>query len=173
MRSGQIFPTWQQVIVFACFSGLATPVVAAAQDAAPAPQKFGDWELVCLGPAPCRLSQHLAVKDDGRTVFAVTLLAGEKKGELVGVVSLPLGGYIAPGIELRIDGGKPYKLLVETCNASGCHAGFPISAKLGKELGGKQAVFRIWTAKAKPADITVSLAGLAKGMTELRDRGGR
>jgi len=162
-----------------CLTGLATATPVAAQDAADAARRFGSWELICPAATegstsvPCRLSQHLAVKDDGRTVFAITILPGEKKNELVGVVSLPLGGYIAPGIEMRIDGGKPYKLLVETCNNTGCHAGFPISARLRKELGGKQAAFRIWTAKARPADITVSLDGLPKGLAAMQSQSSR
>lgn len=143
-----------------------------AQQPAVEPGRFGDWELSCTdSKSPCRLSQKLAIKDSGETVFALTILPGDKKNELVGIASIPLGGYIAPGIELRIDGKKAYKLLVETCNASGCHSGFPISQALQKELSsGKQATFRIWTTKAKPTDIRVSLAGMSRAFAALRDK---
>ena len=146
---------------------LATPSYAESR-------KFDAWELTC--PAQnnaterCRLSQRLAVQESGQTVFAVTVLPGDKKGDLVGIVSIPLGGYIAPGIELRIDGKKAYKLLVETCNANGCHAGFPIPPALSKELQrGKAAIFRLWTTKAKPADVTVSLNQFADAVKALQE----
>lgn len=157
----------------------AATVPADAQQLDAVNQRFGNWELSCPpetgdSKPPCRLSQQLAIPENGQTVFALTILPGAKKNELVGIVSIPLGGYIAPGIELRIDGKKPYKLLVETCNASGCHAGFPISPALQKELSaGKQATFRIWTTKAKPTDIPVSLADGAKALAALKERSTR
>ncbi len=153
--------------------------VAQAQQPAVESQRFDDWELSCLPAAEdskssCRVSQQLAIKDSGQTVFALTILPGTRKNELVGIVSMPLGGYIAPGVELRIDGKKAYKLLVETCNTSGCHAGFPVSAQLQKEMtSGKNAIFRIWTAKAKSTDITVSLNGITRALAALREQGSK
>ncbi|MEN3931767.1 invasion associated locus B family protein [Microvirga sp. W0021] len=150
---------------------------AAAQQPEAAENRFDDWELSC-NPQPatqqsgCRISQQLAIQESGKTVFAVTILPGEKKNELVGVVSIPLGGYIAPGIELRIDNKNAYKILVETCNTSGCHAGFTVSPKLQRELmAGKKAQFRIWTTKAQPTDVTVSLTGIKKAIEALHKRG--
>jgi invasion protein IalB len=102
---------------------------------APQIERFADWEVVCSPPqsssasvsAPpkvdCRAVQRLTVQDSDETVFAVTVIRSNQEA-VVAIVSIPLGGYIVPGIELSVDGKKPYKLLVETCNASGCHAGF-------------------------------------------------
>ncbi len=148
----------------------------------PSPQRFGSWEVLCPdGPPltatqpgtinpPCRISQRLAVKDSGQTVFALTVLPGEKKGNLVGIVSIPLGGYIAPGIEMRVDKKKAYKVLVETCNVSGCHAGFPISQALLRDWQrSKELTFRIWTAKAKSSDIAVSLDGFSPALQAMLD----
>ncbi len=101
------------------------------------------------------------------TVFAVTIVRSDQQAP-VAIVSIPLGGYIARGIELRVDGRNPYKLLVETCNAAGCHAGFPLSGPIPKEFrSGKLASFRLWTAKDKSADVTVSLKGLADALVRL------
>ncbi len=161
---------------------IGLPVSAHSQESA---KRFDAWEVSCPAtgnpteaatPSPdrqtsCRLSQRLAANDTGQTVFALTIVKGTKKDDLVGIVSIPLGGYIAPGIEMRVDGKKTYKLLVETCNTSGCHAGFPIPLALQKEWGrAKELSFRIWTAKAKPADIGVTLTGFDDGLKNLRER---
>jgi invasion protein IalB len=107
------------------------------------------------------------VQDSDETVFAVTVIRSNQEA-VVAIVSIPLGGYIVPGIELSVDGKKPYKLLVETCNASGCHAGFPLSGRIDKDLrSGKRASFRLWAAKDMPADVTVSLKGLANALARL------
>ncbi|MBB4017440.1 invasion protein IalB [Chelatococcus caeni] len=144
--------------------------------AAPAVERFDDWEVHCgegtgataAAKGNCKAVQRLAVKDSGETVFLLTVLPDAGGKGLVGIVSVPLGGYLAPGIELRIDGRKPYKLLVETCNASGCHAGFALAGNvLAQMKAGDKAVFRVWTAKEKPADVTVSLAGFTKAIGAL------
>jgi invasion protein IalB len=97
----------------------------------------------------------------------MTIVAGGK-GPAVAIVSIPLGGYIAPGIEMRVDGRRPYKLLVETCNPAGCHAGFPISGRLERELrSGRALRFRTWTAKDQPTDVTVSLRGFSAALAAL------
>lgn len=141
-------------------------------------ERFADWEVVCYptqraeSPTPpsktnCQVVQRLTVKGSEETVFALTVVRDDQRVP-VAIVSIPLGGYIARGIELSVDGKKLYNLLVETCNAAGCHAGFPLSGPIAKEFrSGKQASFRLWTAKDKPADVTVSLNGFADALARL------
>ncbi|MDR1828823.1 MAG: invasion associated locus B family protein [Methylobacteriaceae bacterium] len=132
-------------------------------------RRFGPWLLTCTGDA-CRLSQRLAVETNKEVVFALTIVPGEKKTEPVGIVSFPLGGYIAPGVELRVDDRKAYKILVETCNASGCHAGFSFTPALLREFQrGREASFRLWTDKAKSVDIAVSLEAFTAAMKAFQD----
>ena len=140
-------------------------------------ERYESWELICSeglennSVKTCRISQKLAVEESKQVVFALTIVPGDKKGQMVGIVSFPLGGYIAPGIELRVDNKKAYKILVETCNSSGCHAGFPLTANLLKEFErGKTASFRLWTEKAKSADIAVHLSGFSSALKALKDR---
>lgn len=115
------------------------------------------------------------VKESGETVFATTILpnAKAKQGEaFIGIVSVPLGGYLAPGMQLSIDKGKAYKILFETCNQAGCHAGFPITgAVLASFRKGKAASFRLWTTKTKPADVSVSLKGLPDALAAITKGG--
>lgn len=143
-------------------------------------ERFADWEIACAPPAKdhqipsspkpdadCRAVQRLTAQGSDETVFAVTIVRGAQ-GTPVAIVSIPLGGYIAPGIELTVDGKKPYKLLVETCNTIGCHAGFPLEGRIDKELrSGKIASFRLWTAKDEPTQVTISLKGLTDALARL------
>jgi invasion protein IalB len=145
--------------------------------------RFGEWELTCgareslqaeatksLPASKCKVVQHLAAEGSDAGLLSVSILASEHRSP-VAVVSVPLGGYIVPGIEFSIDEGKPYKLHIETCTTGGCHAGFPLSGRVVKELrAGNEARFRVWTAKREPVDLTVSLKGLSAALTEMERR---
>jgi invasion protein IalB len=155
--------------------------IAEAQDRKVQPEivKFEDWEMICQIPGKttasgksCKINQILADKESGQTVFAMTALAASKAGSFVVVVSAPLGGYIVPGMQLTIDKKLPYKLLFETCNVSGCHAGFEIKGRIKDDLiTGKQARFKIWTTRSQPAEVSISLAGFARAFGSLKDSG--
>jgi invasion protein IalB len=163
--------------------GLVTSSVVQAETA-PAIQRFGDWEVTCetlpqgaqeaasavTSKPACKVVQRLTVKGTDETVFLVTLLPQEKAGP-VAIVSVPLGGYLVPGIEVTVDGKKPYKLLIETCTATGCHAGFPLVGQVSKDLRtGKSASFRVWSSKSQSSDVKVSLKGFADAMASLERR---
>lgn len=160
---------------------LVLPASVVAQDKnQPAPskednQRFGAWELLCApgsSPSPaCRLTQKLVAADKGEPVFLTTILPASKKGSHVGILSAPSGGYLPPGMELRIDGGKPFKVLFETCNAMGCHGGFELGGRVLKELsGGKLLSVRLWTSKSSPVDVKINLEGFGKGFAALKER---
>ena len=100
----------------------------------------------------------------------LTVIPEEKAGP-VAIVSIPLGGYLVPGIEFSIDGKKPYKLLIETCTAAGCHASFPLTGQVSKDLRtGKSVNFRVWSSKSQSSDVKVSLSGFADAMAFLERR---
>lgn len=141
------------------------------------PQRLGDWEITCapsLGSTvlSCKATQRLVVEETDATVFLMTLMPGDgSRAAPIAIVSVPLGGYLVPGIEVSIGDGKPYKLLIETCTVDGCHAGFALSGRIGAELRkGKRAQFRIWTAKNAAVDVNVSLNGFAEAVARLEGR---
>lgn len=157
--------------------------------ATPRTMHHGSWEVSCdsssenkdegRGTGPCRATQRLSVEGSDRPIFAVTVMAAREGGgkggaTFVGIVSIPLGGYIAPGIDVQIDRQKPFRLLVETCNVNGCHAGFPVSGPILAQLkAGKSANVRLWVTKAKPVDITLSLDGFSKALGEVVNASGK
>ncbi|SDO62094.1 Invasion associated locus B (IalB) protein [Methylobacterium phyllostachyos] len=119
-----------------------------------AEERVGAWEIICDDPAdrsPCRAIQRKYAPDGKETILALTVLIPEPNRPAAGILSIPLGGYLAPGIEITIDKRQKFKLLVETCNPSGCHAGFPIQGRVLQALEkGHEASIRIWTTKNKP-----------------------
>jgi invasion protein IalB len=163
--------------------------------------RFVNWELICppdstapeaapvgdaakgsakgsaLGPrsAPqtsCRVSQRLAAKGSSETIFMVNIVPNAVSNLPAMIISTPQGGYLVPGMELRIDKGQPMRVLYETCNTSGCHAGFTLTETVRSALlAGALLQVRLWTTRSEPVDVDVSLAGLTaamKGLTGAR-----
>ena len=140
----------------------------------PVVEKVGDWELACGSPTAdgkkpaCRLVQNHAA-ETGATVLLVTIVQDAAKFP-VAVVSVPEGVYLAPGIELTVDKGQSFKLLYETCNSSGCHAGFKIAGDIAAALKkGQIAHHKLFDSKQTPVTIDVSLKGLSKALDRLQE----
>jgi invasion protein IalB len=141
--------------------------------------RFDDWELICPKTAAaalkppknsCKVSQRLAVKDTNETAFLVSILPAAQPGQVVAIFSAPLGGYLVPGMELRVDRGKAVRVLFETCNAGGCHGGFAFAGPIRASMtAGAQAQIRLWTTKAKTIEIAVSLKGLGPAVKALEE----
>lgn len=161
------------VAVIALVSCLPLSIANATEtgEEPPVLERFNDWELVCPSPDTCRIGQRLASPETNETLFVITALRASEGGPFVGIVSVPLRGYLAPGIELRVDGGRAYRILYETCDPAGCHAGFPLEgAVLDAFRRGLDARFRVWTAQERPVDVGVSLRGFTRALEALRER---
>jgi invasion protein IalB len=87
---------------------------------------------------------------------------------LVMILSAPLGGYLVPGVELKLDGRATARLLFETCNAAGCHGGFVLTPAYRRAFERAKAMqARLWVGKAKPVDVTISLKGFGPALNAL------
>jgi len=154
---------------------LLAPFAAVAGEGA----QHGDWELVCKepaqpdaalpeGPQPaaCRLQQAQAVNGGKDVVFLFNIVRQGRQH--VAIVSTPLNVYLPAGLELRIDGGQPRRVAFETCNVSGCHAGFALNGQLLAALRkGKALVVGLKDTKATAIPVTVSLKGISAGIDAL------
>lgn len=133
--------------------------------------RFDDWELYCSEGDGCRMMQRLVVEATRETVFLITILPGDEAGAFAGIVSVPLRGYLAPGIELQVDNRAPFQILYETCDPSGCHAGFALEGRVLQEFrAGLNARFRVWTTRDEPVDLDISLIGFTRAFAALRER---
>ena len=88
----------------------------------------------------CQIVQTLTEESSDQPVMqmAVGYLPGNESP--VGALLLPLGIWLPPGVELRVDEGNTGRIPVDTCDPAGCRAGveldaeFLASMKKGNEL---------------------------------------
>lgn len=158
--------------------------------------RFDDWELICpegktatekspveTGKDParltslatpesdrsCRLQQAQAVSGGKDVVFLFNIVMQRKK--TVAIISTPLNVYLPAGLELRIDGGGVRRAVFETCNVTGCHAGFALDGALLAGLRrGKALVVTLKDSKISKIPVRVSLTGIASGLKALAEQ---
>lgn len=138
-----------------------TPKTAVAEEA------FADWRMTCL-PASlqprCQMVQSVSLGEARPAPFLLTITARSGQEASYGVITVPVGVYLAPGIEIVVDGGRPYKVLYELCDRQGCYAGFRLEEPLLSSFrSGASARFRVWTAKTRAVEFPVSLKGFTAG----------
>lgn len=117
----------------------------------------------------CQIVQTLTEKASEQPVLqmAVGYLPGVETP--VGALLLPLGIWLPPGVELRVDEGKTGRIPVDTCDPSGCRAGVELddeflnSMKKGNELnitfGGRNR---------QGITVPISLDGFTAGLASLK-----
>lgn len=127
---------------------------------------FQDWQLDCVadvsGEDICQLSQAAGVEDDDGSVFLLSISKGEDGRESFAVITVPLGVYLAPGVELRVDNRRPFRVLYEICDTQACYAGFEMSDQvLSAFRRGLDARFRVWVGREQAVEFPVSLRGFS------------
>lgn len=158
----------------------------------------GAWQVVCEPNVSCRIAQSIVTKDDKSPVVvarfyrwkgaaaetpaapaeAVNKTKKPKKPaakpddtapSAVGVFTMPLGIFLAPGFALRVDGNAVRRFPFENCDGDGCHLGVKVDKKLMAELGaGKRATVQFYDAKQNPVVLNLPLDGFAKAFEALK-----
>jgi invasion protein IalB len=174
-------PSISQIIVLLLCVSLA-PIVS-AQTAAPGTVQtpsgrvFGKWQYLCPESEACRIAQSVVTIDGQRPVAvvrvfkedpaAITDAAKAKpkdKSEpgAVGVITLPLGIFLAPGFALKIDEGKARRFAYESCDERGCHLGIKFDKPLFAEMAkGKIVTIQFFDSTQKPAVLNLPLEGFS------------
>ena len=128
-------------------------------------QIFTDWRVLCQvsnEATTCQMLQSASAGAEGPAVFLLSISPGQDADTSYGVVTVPMGVYLAPGIEIHVDRRRPFKVLYEICDRAGCHAGFRVSGSvLSAFRQGIDARVRVWTAKTRAVDFPVSLRGFS------------
>lgn len=146
------------------------PFAAAAQNTAPQDA----WAVRCEKgvknrPGACEMYQRLVDVQTGMRVaeFAIGRHGG---GEMArGVIVLPLGILLPPGVTLQIDEGEMFRFDVRYCTVDGCYAYVDLSDQLLDLMrSGGQAVFRFRTYGGEVIDMPMTLAGFTKAYDEIR-----
>lgn len=135
---------------------------------------FKDWRVVCSEADTansCQMLQSRPATTGGDEIFLLSISKAAEAQNLSAVISVPLGVYLAPGVEIHLSGQRPFKVRYEICDQSSCHAGFQLKgAVLRSFKRGSEAKFRIWTAKSKAVEFPVSLQGFTAGFADLSAR---
>ena len=149
----------------AAFLIIGQSAFAQTQTAPPDEQVFTDWRVLCQpleAATTCQMLQSASAGEDGPTVFLLSISPGQEVDTSYAVVTVPMGVYLAPGIELRVDRRRPFKVLYEVCDRAGCHAGFKLSGPvLNAFRRGLDARVRVWTANTEAVEFPVSLRGFS------------
>lgn len=150
---------------------------ALAQEAEPQSMEevFSDWRVLCQPVeqnAVCQMMQSVAAEESGPPVFMLSVSDDEDTGQSYAVMTVPVGVYLAPGIELHVDNRRPFKVLYEVCDQLGCHAGFRMDGDvLSAFRKGLEVKARVWTARDKAVDFPVSLRGFTAAYNQFRTAG--
>jgi invasion protein IalB len=150
---------------------------ALAQEAEPpsAGEVFSDWRVLCQPveqDVACQMIQSVAAEENGPPVFLLSVSDDEGTDQSYAVITVPVGVYLAPGIELHVDKRRPFKVLYEVCDQLGCHAGFRMNGDvLAAFRRGLEVKARVWTARDKAIDFPVSLRGFTAAYNRFRTAG--
>ncbi len=157
-------------LVWALTLALLVPVGGqAAEDG----QKFKDWIMRCekpneTAPEQCHIFQNAKDKDSGRDIAQLAIgRVPDSKAALV-IVSLPLGVFLPPGIQLQIDQKEPMRVPIEVCDPNGCRAGFPLTDELAAAFkAGQQLTLSVQDPAGNKASVPFSLSGFTAGYNSL------
>ena len=147
-------------------------------------EKFDDWFKECEMVTDekgeqieiCQISQTLIDKDSDQPMMKIAVGYVPDKDQPVAVITLPLGIFLPPGIELQIDGkGKVGRLPINTCLPSGCQAGVQLDEDFVSRMKqGNQMTVTFGNPQGKGVAAPVSLKGFTAGLASVEaDKAGK
>lgn len=116
----------------------------------------------------CEIFQRLIVKESSARVaeFAIGFPDGSDVAR--GVVVLPLGILLQPGVEMKIDESKPYAFKVRYCTNAGCFAYVNLDKDILDSMRkGKSAAFFFKSADGKDVNLSMTLSGFDAALKEI------
>jgi len=135
---------------------------AAAPAAAEVPPPEGSVTI-------CQITQILNEKESNNPVMQVAIgyLPGQEQP--VAAITLPLGIWLPPGLQLQVDGGKKGRVPVDTCVPGGCRAGVELDPEfLASMKKGSQLNVTFGGGNRQPLTIPVSLQGFSAALDSLK-----
>ncbi|WP_224825202.1 invasion associated locus B family protein [Cognatishimia sp. MH4019] len=151
-------------LLLLCTVLIGAPVNGVAQPVPQDTRVFQDWRLICADQADEDIagSCQIVPSGDPQEVVLFSISADPEGAGAYGVITAPVGIYLIPGVQLRVDQRRPFKALYEVCDQTGCHAGFKVSGALLKAFQqGLNLRLRVWTEDAKGTEFNFSLRGFS------------
>ena len=148
---------------------------AAGQESQARPvEQFGDWTKECEMITDekgkeleiCQISQTLIDKESNQPMLKMAVGFVPDKDKPVAVITLPLGIFLPPGIELQVDGkGKVGRLPINTCLPSGCQAGVQLDDDfIGRMKKGNLMTITFGNPQGQGVAAPISLTGFTAGL---------
>ena len=144
--------------------------------AAPAGDRYDNWQLECKGPQACGLVQRLVEGKDKEKRFilaAIIVMVTDKGGVATPHLRFltPEGVDLQTGVVANIDKGQQFKLPFLICGGGRCIADGVLSDDLLKRFQhGKVMAVAYRPAGAKPVIRPLQLFGFPVGYQALQDR---
>lgn len=156
---------------------LAAGALAAASQEANTPAKQKQpipWSSTCSSagrglPQECALEQRAFVRETGQVIGMLTIRVPSDTKKPVTMVQAPLGLFLPAGITVDVDGDMAQNHPLQTCNANGCFAGFPLTDPLLARMfnGGKFNITFQYLDK-KPFTLPMSLIGFTESYNRIK-----
>lgn len=135
------------------------------------------WIVRCNEGAPeeikekrgqCEIFQRLVLTDSNKRLIEFAIGFPSDREDARGIVVLPLGIMLEPGVSMEIDDGQPFKFNVRFCDPRGCYA----YVNLNKDVldmmrkGGKVTI-SFQTPEPKTLRIEMLLKGFTRKLKEI------
>jgi invasion protein IalB len=146
-------------------SAVTKPAPAAAQPVAVPPDKAAAWSVDCANPGTglvCKAVQTMIVAKTHQLLLAVSVSKNPADAAPAMLLHLPLGLFNPAGVSVAIDGAKPEKLEIQTCDVRGCYTGMAMtSERIAAMSGGTRLNIVFQNLKKQNITVPLPLAGFA------------
>lgn len=155
----------------------ATPVIALAQQAAPAQESkprriettvFDSWTVTCgeneAGKKNCNAVLRVIDNESGNVVL-VWLVAKDANNKLASAMQTPTGIQLANGVSLKLGAAAARKLAYVNCMPNHCEAVAPLDAAFLKEINAAtEASATITLVDGRTAEFKFPLKGATEAI---------
>lgn len=128
------------------------------------------WNTRCDDNGYCEMFQRINADEKGTArlaEFAIGFPDGAKTAR--GVVVLPLGILVQPGVGMHVDEKDSFKFAINHCSDSGCIGYIDLNdAVLSKLKSGTEASFVFFATNGKKIRIPMSLVGFSKAFGKVK-----
>jgi invasion protein IalB len=120
-------------------------------------------------PTACEMYQRLVDVQTGMRVAEFAIGIHGEDGAARGVIILPLGILLQPGVLMSIDNQETFKFAVRYCTAQGCYAYVDLNDQLLALMQANgNAVFRFQTHQGEMIEMPMTLMGFTKAYDAIR-----
>jgi len=123
------------------------------------------------GTTVCQITQILTEKESNNPVMQMAIGFIPEQKHPVAVITLPMGIWLPPGVQMQVDGGKKGRVPVDTCVPGGCRAGVELDDEfLATMKKGNVLNITFGGGNRQPITVPVSLNGFTAALDKLKEQ---